>query len=177
MFNNNGFKNPNGVSSILELRDNIKPGDQAVIWKFDLNFDNLTRGKSVNGGDIVELPNKNLLFCAGALNRIFEISKDKKIVWDALLFAKSTNDTTWEPFVQYRANWIRQLNWCHFIAEMDSLIVTKGKQCSVSVTINNTGNVEDAYDIEVFSEKNESIYKTSTQNLKPDETLKTKSKI
>ena len=162
VFNNNGFKNPHGVSSILELKDNIRNDEAAVIWRFDLNFDKLTRGKSVNGGNIVELPNKNLFFCAGALNRIFEITKDKKIVWDALLYAKPKNDTVWEPFVQYRANWAKQLNWYYFIPEINALTVIKGKQHVLNLTINNTGNAEDSYEIEVFSDKNQVLCKTTT---------------
>jgi hypothetical protein len=171
IFNNNGLKNLAGISSIMELRDNLKHIDSAVIWKFNLNFDTLTKGKSVNGGNIVELPNKNLLFCAGALNRIFEVTRDKEIVWDAFLSTRGIKDSTWQPFVQYRANWIKQLNRFHFIPQISSAPIKKGNKCTIKITINNTGNVGDSYEIDVFSKEDVLLFKGQTKFLGVGESL------
>jgi len=161
VFNNNGLKNTEGFSSILELKDNVKMNDSALLWKFDLNFDTLSTGKSVNGGNSVELSPTNLLFCAGALNRVFEITKNKEIVWDAFLYSRGINETVWLPFVQYRANWIKQLNWPHFIIENEK--ADKNAETDVQIKISNTGNCDDSYEISVFSEKNELLQKINTQ--------------
>lgn len=169
VFNNNGFKTAEGVSNILELRDNMGTKDSAVLWNFALNFDQLTKGKSVNGGNIVELPNGNLLFCAGALNRVFEITKNKEILWDIFLYSRGINDTLWQDFVQYRANWIPQLNRPHFMLEsVDSELKNVSKKNKV-IRITNTGNVDDVYTIEVYSDAN-TLYKTyKTDKLRPFE--------
>jgi len=183
VFNNNGFKEVTGVSTILELKDNVKPGEDPIIWKFDLNFDPATKGKSANGGNIVELPNSNLLFCAGSLHRIFEISKKREIVWDAMLYSRGIKDTAWKPFPQYRSNWIPQLNWYYFMSTLNAAPIKKGKHLIADLTIYNTGNIEDAYEIQILSGENVLLQSLTTPVVKKNESIqhtlrvKTKEKI
>lgn len=181
-FNNNGFMDMKTVSSILEVQDEVNKGRSAVIWKFDLNFDTLTKGKSINGGNIVELPNKNLLFCAGALNRIFEITKSKEIVWDALLYSHGINaQDTWQPFSQYRCNWVKQLNWYYFMGHINGVPVKKGRNLTFDLGIFNSGNTEDRYDVEIWSPQGQRIYQLKTPLIRSGDNLhqvvKIKSKI
>lgn len=75
-------------SSVVELKDNVTGKDSAVIWKFNLDFDGPLNGKSVSGGNVMELPNSNVLVCAGVLNRVFEVSRTKEVVWDAFVQSK-----------------------------------------------------------------------------------------
>jgi hypothetical protein len=164
ILNNNGFQTQEGISSVMELRDNLQPGDNPLLWKFDLNFDTLTKGKTVSGGNIVELPNGNLLVTAGALNRVFEVSKEGEIVWDAFLYARGIQSAKWEPFLQYRGNWVKQLNWYHFITQSTPL-KKMGKKYVTTVTITNTGNAEDFYDVEVHGENNKLLLKMSSQKV------------
>ena len=154
------------MSSVIELKDNLKSKkDTPCVWKFDLNFDTLSRGKSANGGKISELPNTNLLVCAGELNRVFEVTKTKKIVWDAFLWTKTINDSAWMPMSQYRCSWVKQLNQFHFLTQIvlkEQIQINK----SIEIAIYNTGNAEDSYLIEVFSTNNQ-LYQTKTTSKVP----------
>lgn len=169
IFNNNGPRGEDGVSSILELKDNVTPQDCVLIWKFDLDFDTLTDGKSANQGNVVELPNTNLLLCAGALNRVFEVTKSKEIVWDAFVLSKQKNGKDWEAFPQYRCHWMPQLTEYHFIPTL-SPAVSSGGITKLDVTITNSGNAEDSYLVEVY-DGNKMIYKTKQFTVKKGETL------
>ena len=54
----------------------------------------------------VHCQNANLLVCTGSTGRIFEITKSKEIVWDAIVRSKQTGeDTTWKDMPQYRSSW------------------------------------------------------------------------
>ena len=169
IFNNNGARS-GGPSSVEELRDNITSKDSAVIWKFNLDFDTLSNGKSLRGGNVVELPNSNLLVCAGALNRIFEVTKNKEIVWDAFVESKAKSDTAWLAFPQYRANWTDCLSEYHFLARINSFEVHKNEM-KFNLVINNTGNTADDYKIEVLDTKNSVLYKTSIKTLEQNQEL------
>jgi hypothetical protein len=140
ILNNNSYVKDGGVSSVMELRDDSVKGKEPLLWKFDLNFDSLTKGKSVSGGNVVELPNGNLLVCAGTLNRIFEVTRNKEIVWDAFVELKRKGEQRWEASPQYRANWIAALRYDHFVVK---------KTSPQKLLIYNTGSHTDTYDFEV----------------------------
>lgn len=128
ILNNNGSWG-GGISSVIELKDNLKSKkDTPWVWKFDLDFDTLSKGKTLNGGKVNELPNSNLLVCAGELNRIFEVTKNKEIVWDAFIYGKGKQDSVWVRMPQYRANWASQLNQFHFIPDISAVKKEKIKQ-------------------------------------------------
>lgn len=105
IFNNNGPKGNFGISSIIELSVDPLKSANPVIWSFTLDFDSLTKGRSGSGGNVNELPNGNILLCAGQLNRIFEVTKNKEVVWDAFLYALHKSDGKWHTMPQYRASW------------------------------------------------------------------------
>ena len=164
ILNNNGTT-PGGISSVLELRDNIKnKKDTVCLWKFDLDFDTLSVGKSVSGGKVDELPNSNLLVCGGELNRIFEVTKEKEIVWDAFMQGIVKTDSVWQRMPQYRASWVKQLKEFHFIPQIIFTDEKRGK-ADISLIIYNTGNSEDAYEIEVFSENRISLSQKKTDTI------------
>jgi hypothetical protein len=145
-----------GVSSVIEFKEVKNKKENPLVWKFDLNFDTLTDGKSVSGGNVNELPNSNILVCAGVLNRVFEVTRNKEIVWDAFIEIKRKGDTLWQAYPQYRCNWVKQLNRYHYLSEASDLGVQKPAtsavgQRTISIAIHNTGNADDSYDVEVLA--------------------------
>lgn len=168
ILNNNGSWG-GGISSVIELKDNLKSKkDTPWVWKFDLDFDTLSKGKTLNGGKVNELPNSNLLVCAGELNRIFEVTKNKEIVWDAFIYGKGKQDSVWVRMPQYRANWASQLNQFHFIPDISAVKKEKNKT-TCTLTLNNTGNVSDSYVVEVYSAVNALLIKINLPEIKPNE--------
>lgn len=159
IFNNNGPRGEgSGISSILELKDNVTEKDSVLLWRFDLDFDSLSDGRSANQGNVVELPNTNVLLCAGAINRIFEVTKNKEVVWDAFVLSKAKNGKTFDPFPQYRCHWMLQLNEYHFIVGTPSPIARQAGTANFKIAVSNTGNADDSYLIEIY-DGNKLIYK------------------
>jgi hypothetical protein len=169
VFNNNNPGAATGkiqqVSSVLELNENDESSGAAILWKFDLDFDNLTNGKSSAGGNVVEFPNSNLLVCGGNLNRIFEVTRQKRIVWDAFILMKTKNDTSYKPFPQYRCSWTAQLNEYHFIGYYN--FKRSGGQEKLIIRIINTGNVHDSYEVEIASLDAKGFSNKQTDTLSP----------
>jgi hypothetical protein len=160
-----------GVSSVMEIKENGLVSDSLVVWKLNLNFDTLTDGKSISGGDVVELPNSNLLVCAGLLNRLFEVSRKKEIVWDAFVQAKRDEETEWRNSPQYRCNWVKELKWIHFLCREQSF-KKKGKELEYTLNIYNTGSHPDHYIVDLVNENSTSLLKTETKPVKPGSNLK-----
>lgn len=153
-------------SSVIELKDNVSKKDSVVLWKFNLDFDGPLNGKSVSGGNVMELPNSNILVCGGVLNRVFEVSRAKEVVWDAFVQSKEKQDTVWSPAAQYRASWVPEIVQYHFIAAPVSSVLKTAGTLTVNLTIHNTGNADDVYTVQAISEDGATILKTSTVSIK-----------
>lgn len=138
IFNNNGSLATTGVSSILELREPCGPKDSLLLWSFALNFDTLSTGKSMNGGSVAELWNRNILLCGGSLNRLFEVTRDKKIVWDAFVLCRGKGDSQWQPMPQYRCHYVKEWRESHFLIDVKSL-KTVNSQFTYDLRLINTG--------------------------------------
>lgn len=168
VFNNNTLSRE--PSTVLELKDNPGPKDSVVLWDFNLKFDTLTKGKSVKGGNVTELPNGNLLVCAGDLNRTFEVTRKKQVVWDAFCYMRKANDTVWRSLPQYRASFIEKLNRYHFLLRTETL--AQGKQSQIQAVIYNTGNCSDKYLMKVMNESGKLIWQSATVKLQQDSDYK-----
>lgn len=173
VFNNNGALSPTGVSSIIELRDPCGPKDSLLLWRFELNFDTLSTAKSMNGGSVAEFSNKNILLCGGSLNRIFEVTRDKKIVWDAFITARGKGDSQWQPMPQYRCHPVKEWKESHFMTELRSL-TTKGTQTYYEVKLHNTGQQTEVCMIEFYNQAGKTIKEMRSTPVKPGESINLK---
>lgn len=176
LFNNNGALAPMGVSSIIELRDPCGPKDSLLLWRFDLNFDTLSNGKSMNGGSVAELPNHNILLCGGSLNRIFEVTRDKKVVWDVFLSARGKGDAQWQPMPQYRCHFTKEWKESHYILEVRSL-KNKGLQSTYDVILHNTGQLSTVQSLEFLNAEGKVIKDLRCSPVKPGESLVMKGQL
>jgi hypothetical protein len=163
VFNNNSNIAGGGIASVVELSEKISPRDSAVAWKLEMNFDSI-KGKSVSGGNVVELPNKNLLVCAGTFNRIIEVTRKKEIVWDAFVQSRSRGDSAWQIAPQYRCNWTPLLRQYRFLARFSQKSLENPQ--APQIVIANTGNSADSYFIELTDEKGKVIRKLKTPVIK-----------
>lgn len=147
ILNNNGARSRK-VSSIMEFAAYPKSAQENLIWKFDLNFDSLTDGKSPSGGNVIEMPNTNIFVCGGQLNRIFEVTRQKEIVWDAFLYSKSF-DADWQKFPQYRASWIEALDEYHFMVNVKSVPSKSTKKTDFEIQLINTCDSISSAELEI----------------------------
>ena len=153
IFNNNGPRETAATSAVIELDANN--GD--LLFKFDLDFDSLTRGRSGSGGNVNELPNKNILVCAGQLNRIFEVTRQKQIAWDAFTVGKPIGDSTFKSLSNYRCSWVKELTGNNILLKIDHLKSTRKKILSQFDVIN-IGPIADAFVVKIFGSDGAVIY-------------------
>jgi hypothetical protein len=158
ILNNNNVRS-GAITSVVEFSDHpAKMKDSVLLWKFGLNFDTLTNGKSVKGGNVEALQNSNLLVCAGELNRIFEVTRNKEVVWDAFIYYRTKKDTLWRAFSQYRASAFKRVAFNHFVSEVKEFKI-KNNKVLINYYIHNTGNLSDSYFIEILNENNVALKK------------------
>jgi hypothetical protein len=136
-------------SSVVVFSQPSDSGSSQVIWKFDCMLDSFDN-KSFRGGSVNELKNGNLLVCMGTVNRIFEITRDKEIVWSAVIEKYRTYDSVWQPVNLFKACNISSLYPCYFTVQTnaDTLKRTSG---SFRFKIFNDGTEDDSYRILVTS--------------------------
>lgn len=108
LFNNNhrsrhaANNNDERASSVIVLKEPQKASDNiSKIWEFNCDIDTLAKPMSVGGGSVRELPGGDYLVCMGASNRNFIVSKDKTVLWNALVEIK-THEGDWTPSPGYR---------------------------------------------------------------------------
>ena len=175
IFNNNGARvntreGRGGISSVIEMRlTPAKPGD-ILLWQFNLDFDTLTRGKSLKAGNINEMKNGNLLVCAGELNRIFEVTRSKEIVWDAFMFSRGKGDTLWQKQPQYRISYCEQPVFRHHL-ETHEISNRGGTETKIDFKVYNSGNIPETYIINFIDTNGTVIKVLKTRRLNPKESF------
>ena len=128
------------VSEIVIFTQPTDSANSRITFKYDCSFP-ATRNLSKTGGNVDELENGNLLVCMGETNRIFEITRNKKIVWSATIEKNENFDSTWRNFAVYRAHYTSSLYPCYFTVQ------TTG----TGIKIFNDGSEDDSYQISVSS--------------------------
>ena len=160
VFDNSG-KDQNDVAEILELKTDPMPGDKNILWRFALNFDALSDGKSGKGGSVAELSNSSLLVCSGAGGRLFEVNRAGEISWDAFAEIRTGKDTSWKSSVLNICNFTEELPQYHVLPQL----LNSGKPGTFSLVLHNTGDKADAYSVEVIADKKKTVYTSKTKSL------------
>jgi len=164
ILNNNGARKNDAPSAIIELKDNVQIGDSVLLWKFNLDFDTLTNGRSNSGGNVTELPNSNILLCAGQLNRIFEVTRAKEVVWDAFIYSFNKQENVWQAMPNYRGSWVQDFEIRHLPVEVLAF-KNKKNNCNLELEIHNVNASAEAFDIEI-AQDNKIIYQGKTDEIK-----------
>lgn len=121
-----------------------KPSEK--VWEYEIAWSKRPKGIQGKEGYAVQLPNKNILVNVGGAERTFEITPDKRIVWDCTYEKFDTATRTWKPFNNYR---------CGFISSLYPRYFTLAKNYSAKETlsnsfrINNDGTEVDLYEVEI----------------------------
>lgn len=165
---NNKDPRSKGASEALEISESPAGNetDIKLLWNFSFDFDTLSNGKSQRGGNITELPNGNLLICAGALNRVFEVTRDKKVVWDVFAMQKK-KETPASPLPQYRTFWTEKISFPAFLVSVPPGIKNDVNELNIPMTLYNSGNISDSYQIVILSEDRKVLYKSVSTEIAP----------
>lgn len=154
VFNNNiAADNPDHAdhhsSGVVIFTQPTENAISKVIWKYECAFappDNL----SLRGGGVDELKNGNLLVCMGTVNRIFEINRDKRIVWSSVVEQWDWRDSAWQHIALYRAHAASSLYPCYFTIQVTTDTVDKTSP-TFQLRLFNDGTEADSYTVNISS--------------------------
>ena len=170
VFNNNDYPDKDTFACVLFISQ--QPSDSSknyIAWKFPCDFDSLDRHINRSGGNVEQLKNGNFLICTGNMNRILEVTRNKKIVWEATL---TSNGKAGQMFFHrlYRSHYISSLYPCYFTFQTDDKL--KEGQSHFNIKIFNKGSESDAYNVKVYSSSGDNISNFTTAGVEANGSLK-----
>ena len=104
LYNNNACNpghSPSAVMMKMYKKDSLEK-----IWEYESGVPNSALPKEFSsGGNVLEMPDEEL-FVSMAFpgSNVFIVSKDKKILWDAIVEKRKSDGQQWEPMRLYRAS-------------------------------------------------------------------------
>lgn len=108
LFNNNASKNKNPLNAISYIARFEEPADGSnqlkKLWEYSCKIDAEARSCSLSGGSVYELKDGSMLSCMGMEGRVFIVSPDQKLIWNALPEQRPQGE--WRVWQQYRASFI-----------------------------------------------------------------------
>lgn len=155
VFNNGNFQPADAggafprISSVVIFTQPSDSINSRLIWKFDCRFDSLDN-LSIRGGSVDEMKNGNLLVDMGTVNRVFEVTRTKRVVWNALIEKFNPGDSSWQPLALYRAHYTSSLYPCYFTIQTNVDTLTDKVQ-KFQLRIFNDGTEEDTYQVNISS--------------------------
>ncbi len=135
-------------SVIIFTQPSVNERSQTV-WKFDCRLDT-GYCNSFRGGSVDELKNGNLLVCMGAINRVFEVTRNKEIVWSSTIERYDEHELSWRPLPLERAHYTSSLYPCYFTIVTNHDTLTKTTP-TFELRIFNDGTEDDSYQIVISS--------------------------
>ena len=155
IYNNNiqNFKNDTAIYPTIQIVQNVgKNKEGMLLWEYVCKWAEKKKGIQSKEGFAIELLNKNILVNMGGTERIFEITKNKEIVWDCN-FKKLDKDSNFVPFANYRCYTSTTLHPVLFA------IHTKNTKNGTILNISNLGNA-DTYTITVLDDNEKMLLHT-----------------
>lgn len=117
LFNNNSdhFINTkrelNPTSTVQIFKE---PATQAEgltkLWEFSCDIDKFAAPGTGTGGSVQMLNNKNILVGMGLAGRVFIVSPEQRVTWNAITYYKPLINSAWDIMPMYRAYGIEQKN-------------------------------------------------------------------
>ncbi len=96
------------VSYVSVFEESISvPGGIKKIWDFSCDIDTYAASGAGPGGSVYMLDNNSILVGMGGVSRMFIVTPDKKILWNAIPESSNDNMKTRQPMRQYRASLIQ----------------------------------------------------------------------
>jgi hypothetical protein len=160
IYNNNihGDRADGGVYNpkVLIVSNPGKTKTSVKLWEYDCSWDQKPNGIQAKEGYAMTLPNKNILVNTGGVERMFEVTPAKKIVWDCSYEQKDTATSLWKPFSNYRCAYTSSLYPAYFTLEN---IFMKGQAVTGQFKINNEGSENDIYEVELADSMGKIIHR------------------
>ncbi len=155
--NNNGatVKNSSGTvpqfPKILLLGAPVGNKPPQKKWEYECKMNEHPEGWAGKEGFAGMLPNGNVLVCIGGGNKIFEVTRSKKIIWEMNCTMYSNEKKSWLPFSNYRSHFASSLYPYYFTVQKTTAGKTVKAGQVLRFKINNDGTETDTYKVEMFS--------------------------
>ena len=174
--NNDSVADPAVVSGVVVFSQG-KTGTPigTKLFEFPFNYSGTIDGKSPKLGNLTELPNGNLLVNMGAINRVFEVTRDKKVVWEVRVDQFDAFKNVWQFFPQYRVAPVSSLYPNEFCLKVENAEWSNGAWQATCFLVN-VGSETNAY---TFWAENETTRTevAHTSVLAPGQSLRQKIRI
>ena len=152
ILNNNDSRNGK-ISSVEIFKQPKKITDKIKSsWSFKFNFDSLNSGKSFKLGNVKILDNGHFLINQGSNNRIVEITKNKEVLWDMMIYRKDSTLKKWVDFGSYKIDYSSSLYPFYFSIATDKTLNKKSY-----LVIFNEGDYNDSYEFEITDVSSDKI--------------------
>lgn len=79
------------------------------VWEFPCDIDTNAKARCAVGGSVMELPGGDILTCMGVCGRVFIVSPQKKVLWNAIPENKIGGTESWVPSQMYRADYLHNI--------------------------------------------------------------------
>lgn len=168
VFNNNDYPGSDSIPRVVIFSQRPDSSGQ-VVWRYDYDMPPATRGLARSRGNAELLKNGNVLVCTGTVGTIFEVTKDKKIVWEA---SYKLRDVPGYDFSHplYRAYYVSSLYPCYFTFTTDKDTVTKASP-EFGIRIFNKGSESDAYNVKILMGPGQVEKEFTTPPMAPDSSM------
>ena len=108
-----------------------------------------------------------MLICMGMLNRMIEVTKDKKeIVWDGFYDYEGVDTAFRNSVPLYRVHYISSLYPCYFTVQKN--------ENNTEIQIFNEGTNNDSYNVNFLTASGESFKKSNTEIVESNKSVKIK---
>jgi Arylsulfotransferase (ASST) len=140
-----------------------------MLWEYSCVMKEYPDGHAGKEGYAEQLPNKNILVNIGGANKIMEITRAGKVVWEMNCERYNPDENKWAPFTNYRTHTTSSLYPQYFTAaQLNGDWTLSPAQKSLVIRLNNDGTEKNTFTIEWFSNKQLKAYK-SILTLQPGE--------
>jgi hypothetical protein len=134
---------------LLSAPEGNKPPQKK--WEYECKLNEHPEGWAGKEGYAGMLPNGNVLVCIGGGNKIFEVTRSKKIVWEMNCTMFSKEKSGWIPFSNYRSHFASSLYPYYYTVQKITTGTSLKAGQVLRIKINNDGTEADAYKVELFS--------------------------
>lgn len=164
VFDNNDYPGRDSIPSVIIFSQQATDSGH-IVWKYDCSLPPGQRRAKRTGGNVDQLKNGNFLVCMGDVDKISEITKDKRVVWQAEIKPNIKRSFDYVHRL-YRAHYVSSLYPCYFTFQTDEDTVRKISS-RFNIRVFNEGSENDAYSVKVISASGSVISQFTTDTVLP----------
>lgn len=169
IYNNNILEKQDGEDadkprhpSIIIFRFDTVKKELSPVWNYTLQSARFPEGIMGKEGYVSETAAGNLLVCAGGVNYAAEITRSKQKIWECFFYKRTTGDSTWKPYSNYRCRSVSSLYPLYYTVQY-----TGKQKGNLLFRFYNSGSEPGSFRLVFSREGNAVNFVVRTENLQP----------